>query len=87
LDDVGVGVYGQGTATIASRFDVTAGVRVDNEQKDALISTFFTPPLGPPTNVDAEESFSNVSPQFSAAVRLQPEKTVYVSVARGYSVR
>ena len=84
LDDVGVGVYGQGTATVANRFDLTAGVRVDHEQKDALISTFFTPPLGPPNNVDASESFSNVSPQFSAAVRLQPEKTVYVSVARGY---
>ena len=84
LDDFGVGVYGQGTATVANRFDLTAGVRVDNEQKDAVLSTFFTPPLAPPTNVDAEESFSNVSPQFSAAVRLQPEKTVYVSVTRGY---
>ena len=50
-----------------------------------MLSTFFTPPLGPPpTNVDTEESFSNVSPNFSAAVRLQPEKTVYFSVARGY---
>ena len=85
LDDLGVGFYGQGTATVANRFDLTAGVRVDTEQKDAVLSTFFTPPFGPPpTNVDAEESFSNVSPNFSAAVRLQPEKTVYVSVARGY---
>jgi iron complex outermembrane recepter protein len=84
LDDVGVGFYGQGTATVANRFDLTAGVRVDNEQKDAVLSTFFTPPLGPPTNLDADESFSNISPQFSAAVRLQPEKTLYFSVARGY---
>ena len=84
LDDVGVGFYGQGTATLANRFDLTAGVRVDNEQKDALLSTFFTPPLGPPANVDTDASFSNVSPQFSAAMRIQPEKTVYVSVTRGY---
>jgi iron complex outermembrane receptor protein len=84
LNDLGVGFYGQGTATLANRFDLTAGVRVDHEQKDAVLSTFFTPPLGPPTNVDTEESFSNVSPNFSAAVRLQPEKTVYFSVARGY---
>ncbi len=84
LDDLGVGFYGQGTATVANRFDLTAGVRVDNEQKDAVLSTFFTPPFGPPVNVDAEESFSNVSPNFSAAVRLQPEKTVYFSVAKGY---
>src|SRR5688572_29493802 len=84
LDDFGIGVYGQGTATLANRIDLTAGVRVDNEQKDAVLSTFFTPPLGPPTNVDADESFSNVSPQFSAAVRIQPEKTAYYSVTRGY---
>jgi iron complex outermembrane receptor protein len=84
LNDFGIGFYGQGTATIANRFDLTAGARVDTEQKDAVLSTFFTPPLGPPTNVDTDESFSNVSPNVSAAVRLQPEKTVYFSVARGY---
>ena len=85
LNDLGIGFYGQGTATVANRFDLTAGVRMDHEQKDAVLSTFFTPPFGPPpTNLDTEESFSNVSPNFSAAVRLQPEKTVYFSVARGY---
>ena len=69
---------------LANRVDLTAGVRVDNEQKDASLSTFFTPPIAPPDLVDADESFSNVSPQFSAAVRIQPEKTAYVSVTRGY---
>ena len=43
LDDFGVGVYGQGTATIGKRFDLTAGVRVDNEQKDASLSTWVHP--------------------------------------------
>ena len=43
LDDFGIGVYGQGTATLGNRVDLTAGVRVDNEQKDAALSTFFTP--------------------------------------------
>jgi iron complex outermembrane receptor protein len=84
LDDAGIGVYGQGTATLAERFDLTAGLRVDHEQKDAVLSTFFTPALAPARNVDAKESFSNVSPQFAAAVRLQPGKTVYASVAKGY---
>jgi len=87
LDDFGIGVYGQGTATVANRFDFTAGIRVDNEQKDAALSTFLTPALPgfpPARNVDADESFSNVSPQFSAAVRLQPDKMVYAAVARGY---
>ncbi len=84
LDDFGIGVYGQGTATIGSRFDLTAGVRVDNEQKDASLSTFFTPQIAQRRDLVTDESFSNVSPQFSAAVRIQPEKTAYVSVTRGY---
>jgi iron complex outermembrane recepter protein len=84
LDDFGIGVYGQGTATIGSRFDLTAGVRADNEQKDASLSTFFTPQFAPRRDLTTDESFSNVSPQFSAAVRIQPEKTAYVSVTRGY---
>jgi len=84
LDDFGIGVYGQGTATIANRFDLTAGVRVDNEQKDASLSTFFTPQIQPRRDLVTDASFSNVSPQFSAAVRIQPEKTAYVAVTRGY---
>jgi iron complex outermembrane receptor protein len=84
LDDVGIGVYGQGTATLANRVDLTAGVRVDHEQKDASLSTFFTPQIAPRRDLVTDESFSNVSPQFSAAVHLQPEKTAYVSVTRGY---
>jgi iron complex outermembrane receptor protein len=84
LDDFGIGVYGHGTATFGGRVDLTAGVRVDNEQKDAALSTFFTPQIAPRRDLVTDESFSNVSPQFSAAVRLQPEKTVYVSVTRGY---
>jgi iron complex outermembrane recepter protein len=84
LDDAGVGVYGQGTATLAERLDLTAGIRVDHERKDATLSTFSTPAIGPARSVVADESFSNVSPQFAAAVRLQPGKTLYASVAKGY---
>jgi iron complex outermembrane receptor protein len=85
LNDFGIGVYGQGTATLGSRLDLTAGLRVDHEQKEARLDTFFTPSfVAPPNNVVADESFSNVSPQFAAAVRVQPDKTVYVSVTRGY---
>jgi iron complex outermembrane receptor protein len=83
LDDVGVGVYGQATAT-AGRLDLSAGLRVDNEQKDATMSTFYTPAIAPPVNVVADRSFSDVSPQFSATLRLQPDKAVYAAVTRGY---
>jgi len=84
LDDSGIGVYGQGIATFAERFDLTAGVRVDHEQKDATLNTFFTPVIAPGQQVVADEGFSNVSPQISAAVRLQPGRTVYASVGKGY---
>ena len=84
LDDVGVGVYGQGTATLADRIDLTAGVRLDHEQKDATLSTFFTPAIAPGRDVVADEGYSNVSPQFAAAFRFQPGKMVYASVANGY---
>jgi iron complex outermembrane receptor protein len=86
LDDVGVGVYGQGTVTLGGRYDLTAGLRADYEQKDAVLETFTTPPLPffPPTTVIATQSFSDVSPQFAGAVRVQPDLVVYGSVTRGF---
>jgi iron complex outermembrane recepter protein len=85
LDDFGVGVYGQGTVTVGNRVDLTAGARVDRETKDAKLMTFFSlPGIAPPTDLTAEKSFSNVSPQFSAVVRLQPGRMLYGSVGRGF---
>ena len=85
LDDVGLGFYGQGTATVGGRLDLTAGARVDTEQRDALLRTFFTPDL-PFTSrtVDTDKRFSDVSPQFAASYRLQPTSIAYASVARGF---
>ena len=84
LDDVGVGFYGQTTATFADRVDVAAGARVDHENKKASLNTFFSPAIAPGRLVTPEESFSNVSPQMSVAVRLQPERMVYVAAGRGF---
>jgi iron complex outermembrane receptor protein len=84
LDDVGVGVFGQGVVTLAERVDLTAGLRFDYEQKDATLNVFFTPAIEPPQQTVADESFSNVSPQFSAAFHLQPGKMIYASVGKGY---
>ena len=85
LNDVGIGLYGQGTTTVGGRLDLTAGVRVDTEQRDALLRTFFTPDL-PFTarTVDTNKRFSDVSPQFAASYRVQPTSIVYASVARGF---
>ena len=84
LDDRGLGVFGQGTFTLAEVVDVTAGARVDHERREATLNTFFEPVIAPGQQVRAEKSFSNVSPQFAAVVRLQPDKSVYVSLARGF---
>ena len=84
LDDRGVGFYGQVTATLGERFDLSGGARVDHEKKDATLNTFFSPAIAPARVVTADESFSNVSPQFSAAFRLQPDTTLYAAAGRGF---
>ncbi len=84
LDDVGVGVYGQTTATFADRVDLSLGARVDHENKTAALRTFFAPAIAPERLVAPEESFSNVSPQMSVAVRIQPETMVYGAMGRGF---
>ena len=84
LDDVGVGFYGQMTATFDERVDVGVGARVDHENKKASLNTFFSPAIAPGRLVTPEQSFSNLSPQLSVAVRLQPERMVYVAAGRGF---
>ena len=66
------------------RVDVAVGARLDHENKDASIRSFFTPLLAPPTSVVADRSFTNVSPQASVAYRLATDRMVYVSVSSGY---
>jgi iron complex outermembrane recepter protein len=84
LDDAGVGLYGQGTVTVGQRLDVTAGLRFDQEWKDARLETFFEPAIAPRQVVEAARTFANVSPQLSAAYRLQPDSMAYISLARGF---
>ena len=84
LDDVGLGVYGQATTTLGERLDLTVGARFDHERKAGDLATFFTPAIAPPTQVTAEESFSNVSPQLAVAFRPVAGRTLYASVSRGF---
>lgn len=84
LDDMGVGIYGQGTFTMRRNFDLTLGARIDHEQKDALLETFFSPTIAAPATVTADASFTSVSPQVAAAYRIGGAQTVYASVGRGF---
>lgn len=84
LNDNGFGLYGQGTFAIGSRFEATAGVRFDNENKKADILTAFNPAIAPPVQVNDEQDFSAVSPQFAAAFRVRPNTLIFGNVSRGY---
>ena len=85
LDDKGVGIYGQGTLTVNDAVDLTVGARFDHEIHDALLETFFTPELpGTATQLAADKSFTNVSPQFAVAYRVQPGRMLYASAASGF---
>jgi iron complex outermembrane receptor protein len=84
LDDNGVGVYGQGTVTFHGRLDLTAGARIDHENKHANLKTFYSPAIFSGTTVTKARSFSDVSPQFAVAYRAKPDRTVFVTVGRGF---
>ena len=84
LDDFGLSLYGQGTFTVNERLDLTAGARFDQEKREAVLLTSYSPQIAPDTLVDTEETFTNVSPQFSAAFRMKPNHTLYGSVGRGF---
>jgi iron complex outermembrane receptor protein len=84
LNDIGVGVYGQATTTFGENFDLTFGARVDHENKDADLLTFFDPAISPQSRVTAEKGFSNVSPQVAASYRFAGSQMVYASFGRGY---
>jgi iron complex outermembrane receptor protein len=84
LDDAGVGVYGQGTATFNEKVDLTFGARGDHEHKEARLNTFYTPAIAPADTVVAEKGFSNVSPRFGATYHFQTGRMVYASLGRGF---
>jgi iron complex outermembrane receptor protein len=84
LEDWGLGVYGQATTTFSDRIEISAGARVDHENKQALLDSFVVPPIAPANLVAAERDFSNVSPQAAVTFRIQPDKMVYATVGSGF---
>jgi len=84
LDDTGLGAYGQGTLSLYDAWDISVGARVDSERKAARLETFYEPALAPPSVVDEQRTFTDVSPQASLAFRAAPGRTLYVSAARGF---
>jgi iron complex outermembrane receptor protein len=86
IDTQGIGIFARGTLTFSENLDLTAGLRFDRETSDAVLRTFVEPtiPVLPTNVVTAEQSFSDVSPQFAAGYRFRPDHMAYASVSRGY---
>ena len=81
---MGIGLFGQTVFTIRERLDVTLGGRFDYEDKEAILDTYFSPTIGPPTRVEGQQGFSNFSPQLAVGYRVRPEVTAYGSVSQGF---
>jgi iron complex outermembrane receptor protein len=84
IDSSGIGLFGRATLTFNDKADLTAGLRFDRESSDAHLNTFFSPAIAPANVVAAEDSFSDISPQFAFGYRITPQHMTYASVARGY---
>ena len=84
LDDVGVGMYGQGTLAFSDKFDLSFGLRFDYENRKADLLTSFDPQIAAPIVVNQERDFSDVSPQIAAAFRLKGQTLAYGTFSRAY---
>jgi iron complex outermembrane recepter protein len=84
IDNAGIGLFGRTTFTVNDKLDLTAGLRFDHESSDAVLRTFFEPALPGENLVAAEQSFSDVSPQFAVGYRVSRQHNIYASAARGY---
>jgi iron complex outermembrane receptor protein len=84
LDDTGVGLYGQGTVAFTDRVNLTFGARFDRENRKADLNTFYSPQIAPPTVVNQEKSFANISPQAAVSYHVHPDAMVYFSVTGGF---
>lgn len=84
IDNAGVGLFSRATLALNDALDLTAGLRFDHESSDAVLRTFFAPVIAPASVVAAEQSFSDLSPQFAVGYRVSGQHNVYASAARGY---
>jgi iron complex outermembrane receptor protein len=84
LDDMGIGLYALGTLTAWSELDLTLGARFDREQKKADLDTFYDPAIAPPTHMEGERTFSDVSPQAAVTWRATSAFSAYASIGKGF---
>ncbi|MBN1904616.1 MAG: TonB-dependent receptor [Deltaproteobacteria bacterium] len=86
LEDKGIGAYAKTTLSAWDLWDMALGLRIDHEEKDADLSTFYTPALPgyDPVYLNSDRDFTELSPQVSIARHLTKGKMIYGSISRGY---
>jgi iron complex outermembrane receptor protein len=84
LEDRGFGSYGQAILTAWDVWDIALGLRIDYEDKEADLQTFYTPAIAPPTALNTDRDFTEISPQFSLTRKIALGKIVYGNISRGY---
>jgi iron complex outermembrane receptor protein len=84
IKDSGLAAFGHTTLTFNDRVDLTLGARADRERKTADLRSFFDPMIAPDNLVNAERSWTNVSPSVALAYRLGAGHMLYASTSRGF---
>jgi iron complex outermembrane receptor protein len=84
IDSAGFGMFAHGTMNYSDVIDLTFGLRFDREHSEAALNTYFTPAIAPANPVAAEQTFSDLSPQFAVAFRPTTNSSVYASASRGF---
>jgi iron complex outermembrane receptor protein len=84
INQVGIGVYGQGTTTFWNKLDLTLGGRVDYEYQHANLSNTFVPAIAPAFVGGDQKDYTQFEPRFAADYRWTKNFMTYASVAEGY---
>lgn len=84
LHNTGISPYGQVQFTWDNAFDLTLGLRYDQERRTAKLPTYFEPAIMPAAQVDGYRTFSQISPQLSIGYHTSPDRLLYASVTKGY---
>lgn len=84
INQVGIGVYGQGTLTFWDKLDLTLGGRVDYEYQHAKLVNSFSPPIAPAFSGSDQKSYTQFEPRFALDYRWTPQFMTYATIAEGY---
>lgn len=86
----GIALFAQGTYTLSSRFDITAGLRYDHEyKKQSILGEYQHDPNPDPvfayrTDTSGTATFNALSPKVSLLYKANEQNSVYASYSRGF---